>query len=373
MSSIVTKRANGREYLQRVVSYRDKNGKPKTKVVEHLGSPLPPAGVEAAIWSKRHTLGHITISNSDPLVKEIKQYSGTLPCYLVPAGKFRNGKERMWCRTHQYHFGRKGDIQKCGHADLEMEVMWHPPEINPRRYPGQLAIWYALPPMLTIGAPIPEETGIHIHGRVDPDGKKTLDRTFPCVLVAVPDSLDIMPDWIVITPPAAESWLYATENDIPMTVEKCRYCSTPHLDLGYFAQKPHRMHLCGNCGREFRVQSHTVSNPLSLLATALEKRPREYIPAPDSLNINSLDYPGGIEIWASTPAILWISDKPQQTGIHVHAYDDSGKKRLIDETFAEVTLDGKDLSREELIQTALHRYHKPLASDMYTANPADLT
>ncbi|WP_375492847.1 hypothetical protein [uncultured Nostoc sp.] len=38
-----------------------------------------------------------------------------LPCDIVPCGKFRNGAQRWWCRTHQVHWGDLGDFAKNPH------------------------------------------------------------------------------------------------------------------------------------------------------------------------------------------------------------------------------------------------------------------
>lgn len=151
----------------------------------------------------------------------------------------------------------------------------------------------------------------------------------------------------------------------------CSIFATQPLDLGYFAQNPHKMHLCGNCGREFWAKKHCISNPLTLLSRSLEKRERQKNPAPHSLDIRCLDYPGGIEIWPSTPAMLWTSERPEQTGIHVHAYDAEGKRR-IDETFAEVTLDGQKLDMWKLLEPLLHIYHRPKISNPFQSHPDDV-
>lgn len=53
-------------------------------------------------------------------------------------------------------------------------------------------------------------------------------------------------------------------------------------------------------------------------------------------------------IWASTPAILWTADRPQEEGIHVHVERECS--RVIDDTFSEVILNGKPLERKEVLQ-----------------------
>ena len=36
-------------------------------------------------------------------------------------------------------------------------------------------------------------------------------------------------------------------------------------------------------------------------------------------------------MWASTPAVLWTAERPQERGIHVHVYEDG--QYVVDDTF----------------------------------------
>jgi hypothetical protein len=66
------------------------------------------------------------------------------------------------------------------------------------------------------------------------------------------------------------------------------------------------------------------------------------------------DYKGcTYTIWASTPAIVWTAARPQEFGIHVHVHE--GTKRIVDDTFGEVILNGKALNRSELIESMIAR------------------
>ena len=72
----------------------------------------------------------------------------------------------------------------------------------------------------------------------------------------------------------------------------------------------------------------------------------QYIGVDKVLNLD--DYPGaGFTIWASTPAVLWTAERPQELGIHVHLVMDG--KRIIDDTFGTVILQGKALERKALL------------------------
>ena len=58
-------------------------------------------------------------------------------------------------------------------------------------------------------------------------------------------------------------------------------------------------------------------------------------------------------IWASTPAVIWTAERPQEFGIHVHVHD--GTKRIIDDTFGKVLLNGGLLERSALMQKMIRR------------------
>ena len=66
--------------------------------------------------------------------------------------------------------------------------------------------------------------------------------------------------------------------------------------------------------------------------------------------INLDDYAGlPFQIWASTPAVLWTAERPQERGIHVHVYQ--GGEYCIDDTFGVVRYEGKILQRSDLLST----------------------
>jgi hypothetical protein len=69
-------------------------------------------------------------------------------------------------------------------------------------------------------------------------------------------------------------------------------------------------------------------------------------------SLNLSDFEGcHYNLWASTPAIIWTADRPQEKGIHVH----DGKKRIVDDTFSDVMFQSKHLSRTDLLQEMISR------------------
>jgi hypothetical protein len=326
-----------------------------TEIIESINSKEK----VAIIWSDSHTLGHIAIKADNPLIKHLQTATTgkiQLPCDLVEAGKFRNGNPRKWCRTHQMHYGKKSDNGNCSSAHIELNYCSAPFELDPSEYAGGIALWCALPPAIdtTSNKTSSKELGIHVHCRPTLGNEKSIDKTFPAIRVKIQDPLGISFDWIDVTPSAALAWLKAKKAELPMTCTSCSYCNTPHLDLGDFSINPHRKHLCGNCGKDFWVKKPLISNPLTLLSQALDSPNRMPELASESLEINSADYPGGLEIWSWTPAIVWSSLLSEHTGIHIHAYDVSGK-RVIDETYGSVILNGTLLNADLLLSQMLEQ------------------
>lgn len=71
-----------------------------------------------------------------------------------------------------------------------------------------------------------------------------------------------------------------------------------------------------------------------------------------TLNLANCKY-DAIKIWPSTPAIVWTLKRPEEVGIHVHAYHNG--KKVLDDTFGSVRYEGKWLDRKELLQESLKK------------------
>ena len=68
--------------------------------------------VAAVCWAPGRTIGNIAVS-SEEVFGSFEGKSGieaVLPCHIIPCGKFRNGANRWYCKTHQMHWGTKDDI-----------------------------------------------------------------------------------------------------------------------------------------------------------------------------------------------------------------------------------------------------------------------
>lgn len=322
--------------------------------------PLEQKSHEAICWSYGRTLGNIAVYSEEVLGK-FPNKSGDdaiLVCDIVDAGKMRNGAKRWWCRTHQKHWGTKGDIAaamqygqaRCSNHQQPMSYIINPPHIRVEDH-AEVGIWCSLPPAITsMGVPIARRPKIHVHVRKQQGGKKITDGDFDALSLHYnpPDDLFASQEItkVHVTPPAAFEFVRALENNLEMGCINCKDCGYPHLDLGDFARTPHSKHLCGNCGRDNTwSKSAIASTPLKPLHDQFIKA-SQYVEVDKELNLD--DYPGaGFALWASTPAVLWKADRAQEKGIHVHLTMDG--QRIIDDTFGVVIHNNKVLDRSELL------------------------
>jgi hypothetical protein len=83
-----------------------------------------------------------------------------------------------------------------------------------------------------------------------------------------------------------------------------------------------------------------IGNPIRATQEILGLPPQKTKKAAKTLSIRQRDYPGGIQIWGSNPAIIWSSKKREEEGIHVHAYKREGELPNRDDTFSAVEIDG---------------------------------
>src|SRR5262249_48294451 len=125
---------------------------------------------------------------------------------------------------------------------------------------------------------------------------------------------------------------------------ECTLCGFPHLDKDWFSVHAHQRHLCAGCGKQFRDTEKGIGNPIIKVAGLFGSGTHEIKSAQRSIEIRQADYPGGIQIWGSHPAILWTAPRSEEEGIHIHAFSEDGGKILIDDTFSNVTIDGISLN-----------------------------
>ena len=280
------------------------------------------SAADAVCWAPNTTIGNIAVSSEETFGK-FEGKSGNdalLPCQIIPSGKFRHGEKRWYCKTHQVHWGNKADFAAasefgevlCSNHLAKMSYVVSPLEVEFNEF-EETGIWCSLPPALSSDEITPRSPKIHIHKRFSGEEKKVLDRDFDAVVCSYNQNLALFQNTkitkIQVTPPAAFEFVRSIEEGRPMACVSCKRCGYPHLDLGDFANKPHKKHFCGNCGNDSIWSSEAiVSTPLKPLHDQFNNS-NTYITPERDLNLDKHEG-RRFEIWASTPAVLWTADRP---------------------------------------------------------------
>lgn len=291
-----------------------------------------------------------------------------LTCRISNVGLDRQRRPRWWCDAHGANATGPGGsrLHVCNRVATgleEGEVL----ELDPKDFRGGIAVWGALPAVYdTTG--LPPDSGLHVHARRDQKKHKEIDCTVAKLLIPYQRDL-IASTNIELSEPAAVSFYLSFAAQQKLICEFCPHCQTPHLDAGVFAVRAHRRHLCNSCGRHFVADQPAVSNPIALVEGELKKvgwpAARSPIQSTKALDIRQSDYPGGVQIWASNPAVIWTSEKAQDAGIHVHLYGANGD-RVEDETFGSVTVDGMKI-HEPMVRLLMAQNALPQVRDRVVA------
>lgn len=220
--------------------------------------------------------------------------------------------------------------------------------LEPEKYPGGVSLWGTVEPVYN-STGNPAERGIHVHARFECNSKKAVDWTFDAVELPVPRDL-LGTETVVITRDTAVAYYLSRFLKRPMGAIFCPKCNTPHLDSDWFAVKPHRLHLCHGCNELFKEPDRLISNPLEAVRHRLGDHDsnRTVQRANKSISLRQSDYAGGMQLWASNPALLWTSTRPEEAGIHLHAFEDPSGMPIVDDTFDQVRIDGMPLDEEHL-------------------------
>lgn len=278
-------------------------------------------------------------------------------CQIVAVGKRRDGGTRYWCLEHKADATAKYG-KRAGHCRYA-----HVPPIKPKEvlsldlsgYPGGVALWGAVPPVYDTTR-LPLDRGIHVHARRVAGGSKEVDGTYRQVrLIGGP--LSQQKQSAVVSELDAIYYMVTSVFGYRMKHVECSYCAYPHLDKDWFSVHAHRSHLCAGCGKHFRDTDVAIGNPISRIRNLLGSGVPRAKPAKKKLDIRQADFPGGIQIWGSNPAIVWTGQQSEEEGIHIHAFTHDGSDALPDDTFSHVRIDGIDLDplmvRTLMAQSAL--------------------
>jgi hypothetical protein len=262
-------------------------------------------------------------------------------CDITPVGKRRDGGTRFWCLAHKADatakYGRRAKVCRAAHLPpiLPKEIL----QLNFDQYPGGIALWGAVPPIYDTTR-LPLDFGIHVHARKAADGDKIIDQTYRGVNLT---GRQLPSDGLMVSEIDAVYFMVSSVFGFDTRQVRCTFCGYPHLDKDWFSIHPHRRHLCAGCGKNFGDTAQGIGNPIRATQEILGLLPRKPTKAVMTLSLRQSDYPGGIQVWGSNPAIVWSSEKAEEEGIHVHAYKRDSELPDRDDTFSAVEIDGVEL------------------------------
>lgn len=224
-----------------------------------MATPLTLPGI---CWPLHASTGHLAVTTSH-ITGHFRAGRGVdaiVLCDLLPAGKFRNGAARHWCRTHQCYWGTQADLA-AQQAGQPMRCRQHASPMGYLLYPELFDPMQFHAATLRLGP----DGLLQLRARAD-DGGTLFSRDLPALAIDCRARPGLFPPDVVqlnVTPPAAQAFAAALQAGAPLGCSDCARCGHPHLDLGSFALAPHRRHSCGHCGHD---ASHSataiVSTPL---------------------------------------------------------------------------------------------------------------
>lgn len=286
-------------------------------------------------------------------------------CSVAQVGKFRNGSPKAWCRTHA-DFVRPATASECANAGSKLSLRCLSLDID--QYPGGIGIWGSLPPAIdTADASMDEESllqGVHVHARPQAKAKKEVDETYD--VVALFQGGERL---VVIDTDSATSLVQSRIANLQSARVECSHCGAEHIDEGWFAVNPHRKHQCLCCGREFFQQTDVPGS-------AIEDKLRVAFPIAAGSRVSPsrtidlgrhLDAGRHIRIWGTHQALVWTADRPEESGVHVHVYNNQGEY-VVDETFdnaiwRDQTLDAAEVRMLMLQKSLQHLQGRIEAAD----------
>jgi predicted RNA-binding Zn-ribbon protein involved in translation (DUF1610 family) len=274
---------------------------------------------------------------------------GVGPCQITYEVLKRTGQPNWWCHAHGMAASAPDGqaLERCPGA-------WFDPVPEDQQLDldvanGELAVWGALPPAIEIGQPPSDGGKVHVHHRSQAGAEKDIDGSFDIVRLRNGDRLLVIEGMAAVAYSVSE---LANRSVVPLA---CPWCSEVHIDEQKFATYPHKKHLCNSCGRNFHDRTGpSISNPLARAYDSLGlTAPPVPLRAETPLELDRRTY-AGVALWPSNSAIISTMHRPEQVGVHVHAWDDTGRQ-LLDETYYPVILDGEPLDEKALRLLAIQR------------------
>lgn len=262
-------------------------------------------------------------------------------CRIICVGKRRDGGSKFWCIEHKADatakYGRRAASCRYAHFPplSPSEIL----ELDVQQYSGGIALWGAVPPIYDTTSLVIDR-GVHVHARdVAGSDKKDIDNTFRFVRLFHGENTHIAD----VSELDAIYYMVSTVFGFKMKYVQCSFCGFAHLDKDWFSVHVHRRHLCAGCGKQFRDDEKGIGNPAMRIRKLFPTK-HKIKRAEQTINFKQKDYPGGIQIWGSNPALLWTSRKDEEAGIHIHAFGDDVSEPELDDTYSNVVVDGIRLS-----------------------------
>jgi NAD-dependent SIR2 family protein deacetylase len=262
-------------------------------------------------------------------------------CQIVDVGKRRDGGTRYWCLKHRADatakYGKRARACRAAHVRPETTDAF---ELDLDVYRGAVALWGAVPAVYDTTR-LPLDQGIHVHARRSALDKKEIDGTFPRVKLR---RADLPASGVEVVALDAIYYMVSSVFGFGMRQVLCTHCGEAHLDRDWFSVHPHNRHLCAACGRTFSDSKRGVGNPIVGVRQALGVKAHKTKRAKRRLTILQEEFPGGIQVWGSNPALVWTGNAAEEEGIHIHAFKDLTEEPDIDDTYSHVTIDGIELN-----------------------------
>lgn len=277
--------------------------------------------------------GSPSLSAIEPEVPDIRarEYRREVggDCEIVAVGKFRNGRPKVWCKTHAQVVKDVG-ATACTQSGSLLTLRCLSLDVD--RYAGGLGIWGSLPPAIdTATSDMDTESlleGVHVHARPEPKAKKEIDETYDVVALFRDEQLLVMLDAGSATA-LVQSRIAGLE---PKSIQ-CPHCHAGHIDEGWFAVTPHRKHQCLCCGREFYQKTSHAGNVIEEPLKAIFPPTDARVNPNRRIDLTRHAVAGRhIRVWGTHQALVWTARRPEEAGVHVHVYNQRGEY-VVDETF----------------------------------------
>ncbi len=286
---------------------------------------------------------------SGPFSEQIRVTDMTT-CKIRLAQKDRDDSSGSWCLTHKYNAsGTDGSVTACAKSKTAPKPKNSHLSLKGTDYPGGIGVWCQLPPAFS-SFTADESPPIHVHARKTVDGSKDIDKSVDSLTVEI--QRDRFSNEVIFDKYTLESFFISHAFGTYPSYVTCDHCGAAHHDEKKFAAIPHEKHSCKSCGRDFSSKKKIVSNPLARHFVESEQilGAKSVIAAPDELDLQTKKHPGGYQFWASNPAALWTAQRPEESGIHVHAFSSTRHERTLDGTYAKVRINGISIN---LIETQI--------------------